>query len=265
MVRFSSRLPLLLLTTSVLAFQKADAKWMDVTTDVGRGADAYVESGQRSADPLGVDDEEQLGIRSGTSSSLLIRKTYLRFDLSHLPDRSVLSASLSLFADENDSIFPNLIEIYGINDGSLGDDLLDWEETSLTWNDAPQRGSSGTDTGSDTTLLTKLEVFATQGNNEQRFEFAANQEFIFPATRTFTDFLNADTNDLVTFIAVYDQDSGSTLRLASKENTEDNPPVLRVAVPSPSSLALLALGLLTFTLARRKTLAGARKLHRVCS
>ena len=146
-------------------------------------ADAYIKGGNLN-DNFGSDDKVIISHDSDDLGNAY--KQYLRFGLSTLTG-PVVDVALTLTA-ESDAENTEPFFIYGLNDGA-GDA---WSENSITWNNAP-----GNDSSSSTEMIdgdtTLLGTFSVSGSVEQG-------DAVTFADSMFDTFINADTNDFVTFI-----------------------------------------------------------------
>ena len=240
-----------------LILAEGDARAAELTTADGtNGADATIFGRQGSTflRDTNFGAEPTMEVRASFASSTRIRKPYMRFDLSALPAsalNNITSVKFSGFAGETDDVAPITVQLWGINDAATGDDGADWTELGITYNNAPQLGDpdDGTTVGPDTTLLSTLTIVANPGGDPARFNFSAGHEFEFPSTPAFVNFLNSDTNGVVTLIANYDAESGSSLKFNSRDATGTAPTL--TIIPEPSTLLLAVAGLVGYGFRRR--------------
>jgi hypothetical protein len=211
----------------------------------------------------------------GTESALLIknaaagdnndpgaqRKAYIRFDLSSLGTDLVSQSALKLHVSQSlgqgfhDNVIGKMIgfSIYGLNDGDAGES---WDETLITWYNAPQNDqTSGSGLLPNTTHLGSFDLFETG--------IGTDVDFSSPAL---TSFLNDDTNDLLTLIVVRDffdpNVSGYVHQFYSREAGDELSPSLEVnVVPEPASIAVWScLGLTAASLQWRRSWRYSRQL-----
>ncbi|MEO8205048.1 MAG: DNRLRE domain-containing protein [Chthoniobacterales bacterium] len=228
----SSILALVLVGTALTA--RADLT--TVTTADGNGADAYVQNGVGANTNFGTSAD----LFTGTGASPdQVFKTYFRFDISALTiDTSPFATPAVLSFTTLTNLSTTGFGLYLVKDGTAGDLLSGWDETSITYNNAPGNDISGGGLlNSDSILLGNFNITTLAGST-----VAIG---LSPAV------LSTDTNGLLTF-ALVRTSSGLTPNFASQENLSPSvaPPSLTVptivveAVPEPaeiiSAVAILA-------------------------
>jgi len=212
-----------------------------ITTADGNGADAFVrgtgtwnhyaDTNFGNADTVKIKHIGNLGD---------CRKAYLRFDLSGVSSE-VLAATLKLTLDGGTTEGFSY-NVYGLLDGHPGENWVEGDGGSdnsplgeLTWNNAPANfttwGNGVID--SETWDLGYYSVAANTSAGTV-VNFSGNN---------LLSFLNADTNDLATFLITrrgpYSQRLGNQIR--TKENTLGAPPTLDLTlapVPEPSTFLI---------------------------
>ena len=216
-------------------------------------ADAHVK-GQNDAN-VNYGANPQLRIKRNYDSTWN-RKAYMRFNLSGLAfDRttSLADATLRLnFVDSgaggtgNDTSW--LFEVYGLADGDPGEG---WLESEITWNNAP---ANDTDSGHE--LLANalsLGTFSLTGKGIGEFGFSSEELIDFIAEST--------VDDLLTFIIVRDTAGTGTETYSHAIGSWEQDAVLgpqlflvssEQVIPEPTTLALVALGLLGCARRRRR-------------
>lgn len=200
-----------------------------ITTDDGLGADARVRRSQSTAN---YGSESFVAVQNSTTTNA--RKTYLRFDLSLLGGLDVIAAELQLTPTNDFPVGTGLtIDLFGLNNLNSGESWSEAGTTGITWGNAPANNTgSNTLVTSDATSLGSF-VFTSD------FEDGVPISFSSTAIR---DFINADTNGVVTFILTGPQPAGAmNYTFASKENVDgDQFPTLQVSpVPEPSSFLIM--------------------------
>lgn len=228
--------------TCAMAAGGADAAVLLTTAD-GSGADTHIsnDGNQAATTNHGTRGSNDLRNYDGVRAKLV----YWRFDLSSVTG-DLSGATLTLtFTGANRN---RTMNVYGLVD-EAGDN---WGETSITYDSAPgilqpADGGAVYNSGNesiDATKLSLLTTFTTPGSTA-----AGPVAVITTADVDLDNFLNADTNNLVTFVFyTASSDSAQSFFLASKENTTGATvyPMLNLPnatlVPEPASLALAALG-----------------------
>ncbi|EDY20747.1 hypothetical protein CfE428DRAFT_1944 [Chthoniobacter flavus Ellin428] len=152
-------------------------------------ADAYVQASGTSAD-TNYGTQSVLAVKQGGPTvNGLDRKTYIRFNLGSAPTGGFTSASFKLTATTGWPVGTAVtFSVYGLRDLSAGDVGGGWDESSITWNNAPAN-----DTASPDGFLSDaipLGTFTVIGS-------ASAQVVSFTSPELIT-FLNNDTNKLVT-------------------------------------------------------------------
>jgi hypothetical protein len=228
----------------LLGFQlQAQAASITLTTDDGNGADAFVLANNANSN-FGNDSAIRVKNAPGTFN----RKGYFRFDLSAVGAAPLTDATLTLIIGNSGTgtavTGTQTFSVYGLLNGNPGET---WGESTITWNNAPAN-----DTSSGSGVLATASLLG-------QFSFTGNGIAGTPVTLSGTaldNFLNADTNDLATFILVrttFDPNAGGWVHnFAAQEHTSLAPPTLDVTVvPLPATAWLMSSGLLTLWGLRR--------------
>ncbi len=246
-----------------------------ITTGVGQGADAYIELGSDTGDNFGSLTE--LRVRSHpdfpSDSGNLVRKSWVRFDTTTVNETPGAgnAAHVAFVLTWRESFeggatgLPWTMNLYGLKDTSLGvagdngpsAGTPGWGEATITGSTAPGNdiGFDGDNGGTatsgvtvDATILASFTLTSTAN---------ANDTLLF-SSAALTDFVLADTNDLLTFILVAENDTtgngatnGSIAKFHSKEGDGSRAPSLTI-VPEPSAMALLALSAFGLIARRRR-------------
>ncbi len=197
--------------------------WQVLSTGYGRGQDTYIETSD-SGKNFGKD--AYFRVKRTTVQPQLSRKGYLAFDLQHFQGRGFDRAELTLAIEPSDLGFATLVPdssfaVYGLTDESADA----WSETAITGLDAPAHDPSQTDAhlpvSGKTVLLGRFEI--AQGVSRGTCTLRG---------QALVDFLNADSNQLVTFIVCRETDEtakgGLVHAFASRENGGNTPPLLRL-------------------------------------
>ena len=152
------------------------------------------------------------------------RKGYIRFDLSQLDTDKVTGSSLNLSLYIIDNIHhyygqEQTLSVYGLTDESLDS----WNPAEMTWDNAP---------GNDTNSATEVNSAITAALGEIKIEPRSSVGAIKSLSgKALDDFLNADTNDKVTFIISRKNTKGykRDLKIAGEYDAGYPPPFLSFA------------------------------------
>ena len=197
--------------------------WQLLSTGYGRGKDSYIDS---SGQDKTFGRDAFLRVKHTTVQPHLNRIGYVAFDLTRFAGRGMEDAEFTLAIAPSDLGFATLVpdstfHVYGLTD-EAGDG---WDEQTLTARNAPAHEPDRSAQNSpDPDKTVRLGSFIiAQGVNR------GNCTVRGPAL---TDFLNADTNGIVTFIIFRVTDetarSGLVHAFATKESGSNPPPLLRV-------------------------------------
>ncbi len=199
--------------------------WQVVTTAFGRGKDSWIQS---SAKPSVTGRESFLRIKHTSHDEKLDRKAYVAFDLARFAGRRIVGAEFVLHVEPSDLGFASLVPDAVFSVYALTDEAQDlWKESGLTWAAAPAHDAAPEHRTSAIADQARLLGQFTVPQGTTRGAFSIKGEEL-------TRFLQADSNGLVTFIVIRQTDetarNGLAHAFASKENTRNAPPMLRVKV-----------------------------------
>jgi hypothetical protein len=202
------------------ALQDAGNGWRVISTAFGRGKDAYIQSSPQHEDH---GRETLMRVKRSDHHAGLLRKSYIGFDLSALAGQRIQEAELVLTIEPSELGFASFVPdstftVHGLVDGQ--EDA--WPETGLSWAEAPAHDPSSIHPiQASTRLLGSFQI--AQGVNRGTCTVGG---------KAIADFLNQDTNGLVTLILVRETDEnqsgGLVHAFATKENARRAPPLLRV-------------------------------------
>lgn len=209
---------------------------IDIPTSYGGGADAYVEIAGTSPNftypTHGIDTSLNFNHTAN-------RASYIRFDLSKLGRAKVLDARLYATVMTEVAGYP-VQTIYGLNDGLQAGSVVNgwakygetWPENKICWTNAPAAGTNnlsfivGTETGQVSKIgLARYVSFDSSGTKL----VAVDDTYVVASGTNLVNFLDADTDGLVTFIVVQGS-SGTSNRTQwkTKEHPDNKPPFLRI-------------------------------------
>ena len=234
MIKHLSLFSIIVIGLAVADGPRIEASVITLTTDdgAGAGADAHIRGGVNADIAFGSDPD--LRVRNSTLTNS--RKTYLRFDLSTLLVPAVNVELQLTITNDPTVVNPLTFEVYGLNDVLNADG---WVESTMTWNSAPQNNtvSPGAFLGG-ATLLGSLSFPAN-------YAFADGDILSF-SFASMVNFINADTDNRVTFMLVSQNTNANTYTFASNNNlspSNPKPTLIITTVPEPSTFALLGIGL----------------------
>lgn len=196
--------------------------WQMLTTAFGRGKDSWIQSNKTHVSGR----ESFLRVKHTTLDEKLERKAYITFDLARFAGRHFTDAEFVLHVEPSDLGFASLVPDATFSVYALTDESQDlWNEGELSWEHAPAHTLApehhALPADSQSHLLGRFTI--PQGTTRGAFSVSG---------REVVNFLNQDTNGLVTFIICRDTDetarNGLAHAFASKENPRNTPPLLRL-------------------------------------
>ncbi|MEL6987396.1 MAG: DNRLRE domain-containing protein, partial [Bacteroidota bacterium] len=192
----------------------------------GSGGDAYIHR-NNSNDNYGASQ----GLPVRWSPSSFHRKAYLKFDISQQtkPIKNI-GLLLDVATSNTGQIEHWEYKVYGLKEvADYGTGRLneEWDEgnnngglgllNDITWNNAPGNDNSGN--GLNPTFTTALGSFFTEEGQRKVYHFTS---------QALIDFINEDTNDLITLIIVRNVQANNVISFASKENIDRLAPSLSI-------------------------------------
>jgi PEP-CTERM motif len=215
-----------------------------VTINVQTNADANI-SNFSGGDPIG--SVNLLAPFTGSGYSVY---SYIGFDAGAFLSLGAQASTVSLDLFGFGSRTSLELNIYGLNDSVS----TNWAENTIDWSNAPGKLANSIDPAA-TTLLFSGTV-----------SYTANNVISF-SNSSFVDFVNSDTDGLITFILTQPDVTSTNHAFSSKESSGnpaigspgDYAPTLSIAtIPLPGTLWLLASGLLGLFSLRKDPLHRSR-------
>ena len=199
--------------------------WQAVTTAFGEGMDSWIQSNPT----IKVSGHESyLRVKHSTHDTKLDRKAYLAFDLSRFRGKQITEAEFVIHVEPSELGFASLVPDATFTVYALTDEAQDlWNEETLRWSAAPAHDESEEHrTKAISAQSRRLGQFVVpQGTTRGAFTVKSHE---------LLEILRADTNGLVTLILCRETDetarNGLAHAFASKENTRNSPPTLRLKV-----------------------------------
>ncbi len=203
-------------------------EWIQITTAHGRGQDAFV---QRQEIPDVDRDKGLLLVKLPypkfvyVDAELWERRAYLGFDLSDVANKEIAAAELSLCFAPTGLGFSSRVpdatfKVYGVKDGPEDE----WNEAELRWNNAPACGTMSK-SPDETKLVLLGSFFIPQGEESAT---------VVVSDKALSEFLNADSNQLVTMLVVRETagtgNSDLVHGFASRRHPSLPPPTLRLSL-----------------------------------
>jgi len=197
--------------------------WQMISTAYGRGKDTFIET---STNPRTYGKQAVFRAKRSTIQQHLNRKAYLGFDIASFQAKGFEKAELILAIEPSDLGFATLVPdsrflVYGLTDES-GDS---WDESAMNSASAPANDPAGSNphlpVPENVVLLGSFEIAQGVGRGNRTLD-----------GQSLVDFLNSDTNGIVTLIVCRETDEtakgGLAHAFATKENGSSTPPLLRL-------------------------------------
>jgi len=199
--------------------------WQAVTTAYGEGRDSWIQS---NANIKVSGHESFLRVKHSSHDGKLDRKAYMAFDLSRFRGKRIADAEFVIHVEPSELGFASLVPDATFGVYALTDETQDaWNEETLTWTAAPAH---------DDTLEHRTQAIPAQARHVGQFivpQGTTRGAFTVKSAELI-EALRADTNGLVTLIICRETDevtkNGLAHAFASKENTRNSPPTLRLKV-----------------------------------
>lgn len=197
--------------------------WQMISTAYGHGKDTFIET---STNPRTYGKQAVIRAKHSTIQQHLNRKAYLGFDIASFQGKGFEKAELILAIEPSDLGFATLVPdsrflVYGLTDES-GDS---WDESNMNSASAPANDPARSDLHlpdpEKSILLGSFEIAQGVGRGNRTL-----------GGQALADFLNTDTNGIVTLIICRETDEtakgGLAHAFATKENGSSTPPLLRL-------------------------------------
>ncbi len=198
------------ITRTVTAVEEDSGEY--ATMDVTNLEDTYVQEGSET----NYSTAEELLLHAGTSGS---QKSYIRYDLSSYHHTVTNAAFKMTVSDLDAQDYAFNFRVYGLNNGVADEN---WNPSTITYSNAPAFDAAGDQVDLGEAVLLGAFDLGLMSTNDIGTEYAMTEE----SAGALTSFLNADTNDLATFIIVHD--STEAFRFAASEHSTYAGPRLTV-------------------------------------
>ena len=200
-----------------------------ITTDDAGGADAAIRYDSPNT-PLGTQTNLPVTATAPPSNNVsTIAKTWLRFDLGAFPTLKSAQLKVAYVGDENmaATFAAGGSDYFKIVPHLLLEESDTWDETTLTWNNAPQNGLTGISiVGSSSQLNTNFYYYSAAELP------AVNEVVSIPLNATALQ-AGRGANNRVTIALVPNVVNAGGMLWASREHPTLPPPTLEITTPSP--------------------------------
>lgn len=214
-----------------------------VTTTINPSEDTFIAGGSAATTVFGLANDLTVNF---SGDDFLARKIYLSFDLTGL-QQPFTDAALTLTVKGLPSSGTIQLNYYGLDDGAPGQG---WSDSTLNWDNAP--GNISELPGFDIEFFSLLGIKTISNPALNQKIALTNPESI--STDALIQFLNADTDDQVTFGIYATSGSSISLTFNSIEKGTGIPELSldETIIPEPGwSALLLAAGALILTFRKR--------------
>lgn len=193
---------------------------VNITSADGAGKDAYIQSS-----PKEYPGSETLLMVKNTIGTTHRRKAYVGIDLSSIAGSQVREARLAFTIQPTELGFASTVPdstftVYGLTDEALDN----WKEDTIEWKNAPANLPGGNEL--DEKKIVRLGSFEIAQGIRHGTRSIGGPKLV--------EFLNADTNGIVTFILVREtvESGGAGLvhGFASRHHPSADPPTLKLSV-----------------------------------
>ena len=220
-----------LLFVAMLLFTAVNAQTLEVTTADGNGADTYL-SNDTQAPRFSADSShgDEASMKFRNLEGVRQKFAYFRFDVSSVktPETQIESAMIGLWPTAYKGVPLNKLFIYAMTNEALDD----WDEMTTCYNTAPGfiPTTSGVPVGyydftEDMVLVDTVtmdaDVVAPGSDWRVGIDF-----FYSLGSAAMDEFINNDTNGLLTFAVIGNADQDQDGDFASKEDPEPRAPKL---------------------------------------
>ena len=166
------------------------------------------------------------------------RKTWAKFDLAGKEVDSSVGGSITvLYLGPSAGTVNGTIEVRALNapytpgSGKLG---TEWDETAITWNNAPGNASNNALDDCTTTVLGTF--------NYSSSTTPTNSPITVPFTQALSNFIQPDGSVTVILNGIAQNNVSPTINFASSENPNFDGPTMNYSLPEPAGLMAVTAG-----------------------